>query len=353
MPIGGGSPLVFTRNDEVAAEMSASSVTLQKALEEAETPEEKEEAEAIKQLVGNVWPPSGLQGVGYLSTPSQEVEGQAVEWSVDADFGLPTPADGGPFPGPFATAIAEGFRIVSNEQQANRPVHFVRFEGTTSLQESESICLGGAPQVQAGTSDLKIAAPAKPVKAFVGGSAQVVFPLKFASTAATPPTFALSATTTLKGGKAKLNSATFTPGPANPTAKVTVSLPPKIKPKTYEVTLTATTPQGATATQVAKVKVTKPKLKFGGVQLDAGKGTATLKVKVPGGGTLTISGKGIAKVKKKAKKAKTLKMKIAATGNTGALLDSSGSAKVKVKAKFKPTSGISVSKTKSIVLKQR
>jgi hypothetical protein len=361
VPIGAGAPLVFTRNDEVAAEMSASSVTLQKALEEAETPEEKAEAEAIKKLVGNVWPPSGLQGVGYLSTTSQEVKGQAVEWSVDADFGIPTPADGSPFPGPFATAIAEGFRIVAAGQSAARPVHCVRFEGTTSVQESESICLGGAPQVQAGTSDLKVSAPAKPAQAFVGGSGEVSFPLKFAGTAATVPTFALSATTTAKGGKTKLKSGSFTPGAPNPSThlspttpgKVTVSLPRNIKPKTYTVTLTATTPQGGVATGVAKLKVTKPKLKFGAVQIDAGKGIATLKVTVPGAGKLTIAGKGVAKVKKKAKKKKTLKVKISPTGSASAQLGSSGSVKLKVKATFKPTSGISVSKTKPIVLKLR
>ena len=175
------------------------------------------------------------------------------------------------------------------------------------------------------------------------------------------PSFALSATTSAKGGKAKLASKTFTPGAPDPTThlspttpgKVTVSLPPKIKPKTYTVTLTATTPQGGIATGVAKLKVTKPKLKFGAAQLNTGKGTATLKVTVPGAGKLTIAGKGVAKVKKKAKKKKTLKVKIAPTGSAGAQLDSSGSVKVKVKATFKPTSGISVSKTKSIVLKLR
>ena len=58
-------------------------------------------------------------------------------------------------------------------------------------------------------------------------------------------------------------------------------------------------------------------------------------------------------MKKKAKKKKTLKVKIAPTGSAGAQLGSSGSVKLKVKATFKPTSGISVSKTKPIVLKLR
>ena len=226
--------------------------------------------------------------------------------------------------------------------------------------ESESFCGGGVQQTQLVPSDLRIAAPAKPAQAFVGGSGTVSFPLKFAGPASPLPSFALSATTSAKGGKAKPASATFTPGAPDPTThlaptspgKVTVSVPRNIKPKTYTVTLTAMTPQGGVATGVAKLKVTKPKLKFGAVKLSSD-GTATLKVTLPGAGKLTIAGKGVAKVKKKAKKKKTLKVKISPTGSAGAQLDSSGSVKVKVKATFKPTSGISVSKTKSIVLKLR
>jgi hypothetical protein len=44
-------------------------------------------------------------------------------------------------------------------------------------------------------------------------------------------------------------------------------------------------------------------------------------------------------------------MKITPTGSAAAKLRSSGRVKLKAKATFKPTSGISVSKTKSIVLK--
>jgi hypothetical protein len=46
-------------------------------------------------------------------------------------------------------------------------------------------------------------------------------------------------------------------------------------------------------------------------------------------------------------------MKIKPTGSALAKLQSAGSVKVKAKATFKPSSGISVSKTKSIVLKLR
>jgi hypothetical protein len=362
VPVNGGTAIVFTRNDEVTSEMTASSAATQAALAKAESPEEIEEAEEFEALLGGSWPPSGLQGVGYISTPSLEVEDQTTEWSVDADFGLPTPAAGGLFTGPFPAAIALGFRQVSSEEPASRSVHCLRFAGETLEPDpSEAFCTGSLQQSQAGTADLRIAAPAQPAQAFVGGSAEVAFPLEYAGTTAAPPTFALSATTTATGGRVTVPSSSFTPSTPDPsthlapaaTGTVNVALPRGVKPGTYQVTVTAKAPQGGAVTQVASVKVTRPTLKLGKVKPNPAKGTAALQVSVPGGGKLTIAGKGVAKVTKKISKAKTLKVKIAATGKAGAALQKIGKAKLKLKATFKPTSGISVSKTKSVVLKLR
>lgn len=360
-PVGGGAPVVFTRSDEVASELAAASASLQKAVSELEDPEEIKEFEEAKELLGSAWPPAGLQGVGYLSAPVQELKNGSAEWSMDADFGLPTAADGSAFPGPFSAAIAWGFRVVGEGLSSTRPVHCVRFEPGVESEVSESVCVGSLQQAQLGTADLRIAAPAKPGQAFVGGSGQITFPLQYGGTVATLPTFALSATTTAKGGKVKLASPSFTPAAPDPvthqapagSGAVTVSVPRGIKPGTYPVTLTAKTPQGGTATQVGSLKVTKPKLKLGGARLDTAKGTATLAVKIPGAGQVTVSGKGVTTVKKKAKKKTTLKVKIASTGSASALLGKAGKVKVKVKVTYKPTSGISVSKTKSVILKLR
>ena len=91
----GGAPITFTRNEEVAPEMAASSASLQKLISEG-SQKEKEEAEALKPLLGGPWPPAGLQGVGYLSGPVEEVKNQSPEWTVDADFGLPGGRTGRP-----------------------------------------------------------------------------------------------------------------------------------------------------------------------------------------------------------------------------------------------------------------
>jgi hypothetical protein len=332
-PIGAGSPLVFTRNDEVATEIAAASSNLQKLAEK--------EGEGGKPGT-QAWPPAGLQGVGYLSSPLLEQEGVLREWNFDADFGLPVAADGSPFSGPFATALAYGSREITPTQSSSRPVHCWRFEG--SPEESDSFCVGIVEQGQVGTSDLRIAAPAKATQVFVGGTVPVKFEPKFASSATTPPGIGYTATSTLKGAKAVVGK--------NGTVNVTV--PKNAKPGTYEVTLTGTAQvaNGASSSGAAKIKVTKPSLKLGGVKYNKARGTALVSVKVPGAGTLTASGNGIVNAKKKAKKAKTLKIAVKAKGKTKGQLEEAGKAKVKAKFIFKPSSGISVTKKKSLTLKE-
>jgi hypothetical protein len=354
-PRNGGSPILFTLNEEVAREFEAASPTVQKVLGEEGVPPE------AKSLIGGPFPPAGLQGVGYLSAPISEPAGPTLEWSVDADFGVPVAADGSPFTGPFAAGIALGIRGVAPEAPENRPVQCARPAEGEEPPKGAAICGGTAQQAQVGTSDLRIAGPSKATEVFVGGSAPVKFKLNYAATGTTIPSFALKAGTSLKGGKASVASgASFVPGLVDPashraptaTSEAKVKVPKGAKPGTYEVTLTGTAPQGGTAAAVAKVKVVKPKLKLGGVKLNKANGTAALTVRVPGAGTLTVTGKGIVKAKKKAKKAKKLKITVKAKGETKAQLEATGKAKVKAKLSFKPKSGITVKKSKSITLKQ-
>jgi hypothetical protein len=350
VPVGGGNPLVFTLNDEVATEIAAASAHLKQLAEK----------EGEGDAVPPVWPPAGLQGVGYLSNPHLEQKGVQLEWNVDADFGLPAAADGSPFPGPFATGLSFGTRKVSPGQSPSRPVDCWRFENEPT--ESESLCIGTVLQGQVGTSDLKIAAPAK-TSVFLGGKAKLTFPANFATTTSPSPSFALSASSTLPKATLSLSSPTFTPGVPDPTTHrsptanqtVTVTVPKNAKPGTYNVTLSAQTPQGGVVSQVAKLKVSKAKLSLGGVKLNKTKGIATLSVKIPGAGTVTATGKGIAKVKKPAKKAqkpKRLKLTIKAKGKAKKQLAEEGTAKVTAKITFKPLSGTPVTKTKKITLKR-
>lgn len=340
-PVGGGTPIVFSRNDQVAPQIAAGVAALQTI-----------EPEEFKKP----WPPPGLEGVGYLSGVVVEAKGPTVEWAVDAEFGLPSAADGSPFTGPFKASPALGIRAVAPEAPADRPPRCV---STETPEPTEAICLSSEEEVEVGTSDLRIASPAA-TKVFVGGKATLQYGLDFAGTAPSLPSFALGATSALPGAGLALSSPTFAPPPPDPgthrssgSETVTVAVPSNAKPGTYEVTLTAKAAQGGSVSQVAKVEVTRPKLKLRRVKLNQAKGTATLSVLVPGGGTLTASGKGIAKAQGKAKGPKTLKLTIRGKGKTKRLLTEKGKAKVKAKLTFKPTNGASVAVAKKITLKKK
>jgi hypothetical protein len=341
-PKGEGAAIIYTRNDEVARKIS----------EEESTPEEP-------------WPPAGTEAVGYLSAVFDEEEGQLREWNVDADFGLPSGADGGSFAGPFTSYVASGWRRVDSTYTADRPVDCSESTGEPSNEQVSNCEL--QEETEVGTSDLKIKAPS--ASAAPGGQATLQFGLDFASSALSSPNFNLAATSSLPQAGVNLASSSFTPAAPDPETgrsavsmdNVTVSVPAGAQPGTYDVTLTATTAAGGSVSQVGKLEVTKPqsppaavaKLKLGKVKLNLAKGTATLPASVSGPGLLTAAGKGIVKVKRKAGGPKTIKVTIRSTGKAKMKLNATGKAKVKVKLVFKPENGASVTKTKSIVLKKK
>lgn len=343
-PIGGGAPIVFTRNDQVAGQIAAGATALAASDEPG-------------MLEPKPWPPQGLEGVGYLSGVVVESKGSTIEWSVDADFGLPSAADGSAFAGPFKTAPALGMRAVAPEAPADRPPKCLTSE--ESFEITDALCLSTGEEAEVGTSDLRISAPPTS-SVFVGGKASLAFGLNFASTAGSVPGFNVSAGSTIPGASAIVSSAGFVPPTPDPSTHrssgsetVTVTVPSTAAPGVYNVSITATTPQGGTATQVAKLEVTKPKLKVGKAKLNKRNGTAKLSVGVPGAGTLTASGKGIVKVQRKASGPATLKLTIKSKGKAKKKLNTTGKAKVKVKLVFKPSNGAQVTQTKSIVLKKK
>jgi hypothetical protein len=340
-PSAGGSPIVFSRNDQVAPEIAAATAFAR---------EKNSEVEA--------WPPAGLEGVGYLSNAVREVKDSTVEWNANADFGLPVPADGGPFAGPFKVVPAYGVRFVDSENPPDRPVHCVRFEGGEP-DLSDAFCGPLEEAAEVATSDLRISAPPT-ASVFVGGRASLPYSFNFGSTTSSLPTFNVTASSNLTGATLAVSSPGFTPPAPDATTHrssgsetVTVTVPKTAAPGVYDVTITATTPQGGTATQVAKLEVTKPKLKVGKAKLNKRNGTAKLSVGVPGAGTLTGSGKGVVKAQRKATGPKTLKLTIKAKGKAKKKLNATGKAKVKVKLVFKPENGAPVTKTKAIVLKKK
>lgn len=335
-PLQGGPPIVFARNDQAAQSLAQSTAG-----------------------GGKPWPPAGSEGIGYISAPVTEEKGALREWSFDADFGLPTAADGGPFGGPFAAAIAYGVRGVGGDAgPAERPVACV--SNPLEASDDSAFC-ASADSAQISISNLRIGSPPR-AAAFVGGQASFAFPMEFAGTPPKLIDFRLTASSNLAKARVVLDTTSHVPGPPaagtnrSPVVSriATVTVPRTAKPGRYDVTLTATAPEGGTVSQVAKLKVTKAKIGLGGVKLNKTKGIATLSVKIPGAGTVTATGKGIAKVTKSAKRAKkpkTLKLTIKARGKAKKQLAEEGTAKVSVKITFKPSSGTPVTKTKKITLK--
>lgn len=326
VPGEGATPIHYNRNDELAAAVTSEEL------------------------------PPGLELVGYLSDVYSEKAGDTFEWSVDAEFGLPTPADGGSFAGTFKTSGIVGWRVVDGSNPPNRPIVCTQAEPSGTILSG---CTSTGEYVEYGVSNLVVKPPAT-VSAYAGAKATLPFSLDFASTVSPPPTFTLAAGSTLPKAVVNLPEPSFAGGPPDPTThrsplatrNVKVTVPANAKPGTYDVTITATASTGGVVTQVAKLQVTKPVIKFvGKPKLNKAKGTAILTVKVPGAGTLTASGKGVVKAQKKPKKAGKVKLTIRAKGGALNKLRADGSVKLKPQLKFKPSDGAAVTKTKPVTLR--
>jgi hypothetical protein len=333
---GPGAPaIVFSRNQEVAER-----ITEQGA--ESEPP----------------WPPAGDEVVGYLSNVIDEHEGDNFEWSVDADFGLPAPADGKAFAEPYEAGLGEGWREVSEEKPADRPINCEEFVFSPPTPQFYGSCSFLRETFPIPVSDLKVA-PGAPVEAFAGDNAPVRFGLELGSTAASPPSFLISGTSTVPQATVMSTEPSMAAPDLDPkthrsapiTSTLKVATPAKAKPGTYQVTLTATPPAGGKVSATASLTLVKLTIKVGKAHFDPAKGTATLSVKVPAAGTLKVSCKGVAAAKRTPNGANTVKLTIRAKGSALATLQEAGKVKLKPQITFLTGHGAQVTKTKSVTLK--
>jgi hypothetical protein len=353
VPSGAAAPATITAQPSPGAP----AVTLSRNQEVAERLAEQG-------TTGNVeeWPPAGDEIVGYLSDVYTETEGEEAEWTIDAPVGLPAPADGAPFGGPFLTAIGGGWRIVDATHAADRPI-----ECTETTSDADCSL---ADEVEVGVSDLKIGAGPATVPA--GGRASLPFTLDFASTAEPPPSFSLAASTSLAGATAAPHPGTYAPANLDPETHrapqagihVTFAVPATTPPGTYDVTLTATTSSGGSVSRTAKLTVTaapapvpiaapaKPTLKFDKVKLNRRKGTASIEVHVSEAGTLAVSGKTVRAVERRASGPGWLKMPIRAKGKAKKALARKGKARVKAKLFFTALTGVTASRSRAFTLKR-
>ncbi len=266
LPIGSAAPASLT----VTPGPGASATTM---------PRNQEVAAAFTKLLSREAKLSaGFEVVGYLSATITEPVKQEVEWTFDAELGLPKAVDGGSYGGPFKLAVLSGWRLVSATQASSRPVGCFGENGeeVEEVEGKQALCTGpeAANEALLGTSDLKISPPPT-TSGSPGETVKLPFSFDFASSATTPPTFKLSAGASLSGARVSLSNGSFSRGGFNPTTrrapvtvkKAIVQVPKTAPPGAFQVTLTAKTPQGGTVNAVANLFV---------------KGKGPIKVTVPG-----------------------------------------------------------------------
>ena len=295
-----------------------------------------------------------------MSQVFDEKKGEEFEWTVDLDLELPA---GEPFAAEYRLGLFGGWRTISEAKPESRPIDCYEFK-LEGEPEVNGACIPIGTETP-GVSDLAIKPAPTTTLAFIGGNARVPFDLLLGSTVGmeegsteTLPVFSLKAATSLAGAKAAPDNGVFQPSPPDPNSHLSplaarqavVDIPKNAKPGVYDVTFTATTQTGGSASATGQLQVTRPKIKLGKLKLNRN-GTATLTVTVPSAGTLTATGKGLAKAKRKPKKAGKAKLKLKAKGNAKAELLADGKVKLRVKVKFKPSSGIAVSRSRAVKLK--
>ncbi|HEX5711894.1 MAG TPA: hypothetical protein VFX85_01115 [Solirubrobacterales bacterium] len=336
-------PLVFHRNQSVA-----------EALGRLET----EEGEPS-------WPPPGTEIIGYMSEVMPSLEGENFEWTIDPEFGLPVPADGGPYGGSFLVALASGNRNVdaASPTDIERPA-YCPIGKEESVREECRILKDARQELR--VTDLRVKSEGAAPTVQAGGEATLPFKLEVGTTALTIPSFALGAATNLPGTTATLANPLYKPDVPTDASRrtstsreVKVKVPADAKAGTYAVTLTAKTTAGASVSQTSSFTVTaqpppppKANLRLGKLTLNKAKGTAVLPVQVSAAGTLQVSGRKIVKVGAKATGPQTLKVSIRAKGKAKKKLNQTGKATVKTQIAFTPTAGAAVLSTRSITLKK-
>lgn len=195
------------------------------------------------------------QWVGYrtaniASTPSSPT------FTVSPTFDRPEPENGAPL-GPF------DYRVVTGARQTPSPNPDVPVACGSSLTDTSnaSICVD-SPQVsdvatnlEQPNRDLGVLDDSVPVQVNQGDVARLPFLLAYFGDGANAPTFTLSASTDVAGTSATLGAPTITPNAGPNRVNVGVSVPLNTAPGDYDVTLTASLPNGQTRSSTHELHV--------------------------------------------------------------------------------------------------
>src|SRR4051794_5118985 len=203
-------------------------------------------------------PVAGEHWVGYISgfknnlNPASDPDDR--EFGVQAEFGLPSAADGGPFAGPLKYRIAAGLRALNSSTESGDPV-------VCPDPAHPTICADTPANTPAATGTPAVfpANLEKPVSDFgvlagnratagQGGTATVSFPVKYADGGGLgAKNLSLTASTTLPGGSATPGATSMQVQPGGThTMNVNVAVPAAAALGDYRVTLTASNGSPAT-----------------------------------------------------------------------------------------------------------
>ena len=209
-------------------------------------------------------PTPGFEWVGYISPTYAMDDGPddtlAQNSQISVDFDLPRPADGGPFAGPFRVRPVVGFRTVAPDFPASRRVSCGDNVYGNGGPFASTVCIDSPPPAIAETNtslatrDLGVlggAATASP-----GQTVQMPFNANLNGTIPAGTTFSVSAATNLPGVTVSPSPASFAPAAnASTRINVPVAIPRTAGPGTFDVSVTASLPNGQTRTGTSRLTV--------------------------------------------------------------------------------------------------
>jgi Ca2+-binding RTX toxin-like protein len=211
--------------------------------------------------------PSGERWVGYRSSVVNYTTAGEQRFSVAPTFGLRRGGDGAPFASPFAYRTVVGSRLVDGSHAASRPVSCADPITTFDIGD-ESICVDD-PDASALTTDLQqptrdlgiLDAPAQTFRQ--GNVARVNFDAEYSGSVASP-NFQFSASTDLPGATANPSRPTLFPDPGANMVRALFRIPIRTEPGSYDVTLTATAPDGETRSSTHEIIVDPTRVRCAG-----------------------------------------------------------------------------------------
>jgi hypothetical protein len=208
--------------------------------------------------------PAGQEWVGYVSDPfSIAVSPNPTVGTVGPVFGLPRPADGSPFAGPFTYRTIAGGRETNLTDAGTRPVVCAVSDITASISATGGAlteCMSSptlpdlATSLSVPVSDLALIPTGTP-SVYPGDTASVPFDAKAVGAAAGGTAYALSVASTLAGSSGSPATPNFTPAPGDNATAANVKVPVNAAPGQYPAVLIAALANGQTRQGSGNFKV--------------------------------------------------------------------------------------------------